>query len=338
MAVYLLAQPQVLKNNKQMSVDMNTPFSIGKLKLANRLIQAPLAGISCAPFRELFSLYTKPAYTVSEMISANSILENNPKINKRYLSRSQHEGIWCIQLSGNNPKTLSQAVKICEQYNPDLIDLNCGCPKPKIRSKGAGSALISSPIKLQEIIRAMREATDRPLTVKIRTAGNSNDDSYLEAANIIAQEGADAIIVHARHFSEDYTVQANYSQIKKITDLVKIPVIANGDIHDLLSMQEAFNISKAHAVMIGRALIGKPWLFEQLLGGNPKPTWNYRVTIFNQHITKLSILEESEFTAILQARRLLKWYFPDLSHTQLTICYKETKITNLIYSLAKLSL
>lgn len=313
-----------------MSLDVNSPFFIGKLKLANRLIQAPLAGISCAPFRELFSLFTKPAYTVSEMISANSILENNPTIIRRYLSKSEAEGKWCIQLSGNNPQTLAKAVKICEQYSPDLIDLNCGCPKPKIRSKGAGSALINSPIKLQEIIQAMREATDLPLTVKMRTAGNSNDDSYLEAANIIAQAGADAIIVHGRHFSEDYTVQANYSQIKKITEIVKIPVIANGDIHDVNSMQEAFNASQANAIMIARALIGKPWLFEQLLGGNPNPSWSDRLKVFKQHITKLSILEKSEFNAILQARRLLKWYFPELSKTQLCTCYEATNITNLI--------
>jgi tRNA-dihydrouridine synthase B len=313
-----------------MSIDVKSSFFIGKLKLANRLIQAPLAGISCAPFRELFSLFTKPAYTVSEMISANSILENNPSIIKRYLSKSKDEGKWCIQLSGNDPQTLAKAVRICEQYNPDLIDLNCGCPKPKIRSKGCGSALINSPTKLQEIIQAMREATELPLTVKIRTAGNSNDDSYLDAARIIAQAGADAIIVHGRHFSEDYTVQANYSQIKKITEIVKIPVIANGDIHDLISMEKALNDSQACAVMIARGLIGKPWLFEQLLGGNPSLSWQDKLKVFEQHITKLSILEESEIKAILQARRLLKWYFPELSQTQLCICYQKTKITNLI--------
>lgn len=313
-----------------MSIDVSSPFFIGKLKLANRLIQAPLAGISCAPFRELFSLFTKPAYTVSEMISANSIIENNPSFIRRYLSKSEAEGKWCIQLSGNNPQTLAKAVKICEQYNPDLIDLNCGCPKPKIRSKGAGSALINSPMKLREIVEAMREATDLPLTVKIRTAGNSTDDSYLEAANIIAQAGADAIIVHGRHFNEDYTAQANYSQIKKITEIVKIPVIANGDIHDRISMQEAFNASQANAIMIARALIGKPWLFTQLLGGNLNPSWSDRLKIFKRHITKLSILEDSEISAILQARRLLKWYFPELSQTQLSICYKVRSIIDLV--------
>ena len=313
-----------------MPIQVNSHFCIGKLKLANRLIQAPLAGISCAPFRELFSLYTKPAYAVTEMISANSILENNSAINKRYLSRSEAEGPWCIQLAGSNPKTLAAAVKICEKYEPDVIDLNCGCPKPKIRSKGAGSALLDSPIKLKEVISALREATSLPLTIKIRTAGQSNDERYLEAASIIAAAGADAIIVHARHFSEDYTVQANYSQIKKITEIVKIPVIANGDVHDLISMQEALNISGADAIMVGRASIGKPWLFQQLLGENPKPTWDERLEIFKQHITQLSILEESELKAILQARRLLKWYFPELSTSQLTTCYKPTTLANLL--------
>lgn len=321
-----------------MSIQVNSHFYIGKLKLANRLIQAPLAGISCAPFRELFSLFTKPAYAVTEMISANSILENNNAINKRYLSRSEKEGVWCIQLAGNNPKTLAAAVKICEKYNPDLIDLNCGCPKPKIRSKGAGSALMDSPQKLKEIINAMRTATTLPLTIKIRTAGQSTDDRYLEAASIIAAEGADAIIVHGRHFSEDYDVQANYLQIKKITEIIKIPVIANGDVHDTNSMQVALNTTKAAAIMIGRATIGKPWLFQQLLGENPNLSGNDRLNIFNQHITNLSIIEGSEFKAILQARRLLKWYFPELSSKDLQECYKPNLLANLLLTLRSIVL
>ena len=317
-----------------MSVKIDSHFFIGKLKLPNRLIQAPLAGISSAPFRELFSLYTKPAYAVTEMISANSILANNPTINQRYLSRSSKEGLWCIQLSGNDPKNLAAAIKMCEKYNPDLIDLNCGCPKPKIRTKGAGSALLDSPIKLREIISAMRAATSLPLTIKIRTAGNSNDESYLEAANIIAAEGADAIIVHARHHSEDYDVPANYAQIKKIAEIVKIPVIANGDISNSVDMQNAFNASAADAIMIGRASIGKPWIYQQLLEETPNPHWLERLEVFKLHIANLSSLEGSEFKAVLQARRLLKWYFPELSPSELNSCYVPTTLKDLILKLS----
>lgn len=321
-----------------MSVEVTSPFFIGKLELTNRLIQGPLAGISCAPFRELFSLYTKPAYAVTEMISAKSIIENSPAITRRYLSKSSDEGLLCIQLSGNNAETLAKAVKICESFKPDLIDLNCGCPKPKIRSKGAGSGLLSAPNKLREIISAMREATNLPLTAKIRTAGNTDDDSYLEAASIIATEGFDAIIVHGRHFSEDYMVKSNYLQIKKIVDLVKIPVIANGDIHDLLSMHSALNISGADAVMIGRGSIGKPWLFKELLAGSPQPTFSQRVDIFRNHIESLINLEANETRALLQARRLLKWYFQELSKNELEKFYQQKSLINILTLLREISI
>lgn len=313
-----------------MSILVDSNFFIGRLKLENRLIQAPLAGISCAPFRELFSLFIKPAYAVTEMISANSILENNDLINRRYLSHSKNEGKWCIQLSGSDPKKLASAVKICEKYKPDLIDLNCGCPKPKIRAKGFGSALMDNPNKLREVVQALREATNLPLTVKIRTAGQTNDERYLESASIIANSGADAIIVHGRHFSEDYDVPVNYLQIKKISEIVNIPVIANGDIYDLDSLQKALNSSGASAVMIGRASIGKPWLFQQLLTNSLDPSWEERIVLFNQHICQLSILEQNEFKALLQGRRLIKWYFPELSLTQLANCNRIESVTELL--------
>lgn len=316
-------------------MSLNSPFKIGNLQLDNRLIQAPLAGISCAAFRELFSLYTKPAYSVTEMISANSILEHH-KLAKRYLYRSANEGKLCIQLSGNNPSTLAKAVKICNNFNPDLIDLNCGCPKPKIRSKGSGSALLDNPQNLQNIVSAMRDATSLPLTVKIRTAGQTNDEQYLQAASLIAAAGADAIIIHGRHHSEDYNVPANYTQIKRITQEVTIPVIANGDIQCSISAELAINSTNAQALMIGRGTIGKPWLIENLLGNPCKPQGLEILNIFAKHLSSLIELENSEAKAIMQARRLIKWYFPKFSKDQLTACYQTQSKNNLLKLLENL--
>lgn len=312
--------------------ELNSTFKIGSLELSNRLIQAPLAGISCAAFRELFSLYYKPAYAVSEMISANSILEQR-NLGKRYLHRSNNEGLWCIQLSGNEPQNLAKAVKICQKYNPDLIDLNCGCPKPKIRTKGCGSALIENPEQLKNIVSAMRDATDIPLTVKIRTAGRTNDEKYLQAATNIATAGADALIVHGRHHSENYDVPANYKQIKRITQEISIPVIANGDINSKGSAQFALQKSGASALMIGRGSIGRPWIFQDILGGDVAPSTIERIEIFQYHIKNLAKLENNEIKAIMQARRLLKWYFPEIDSKELSIYYDTTCLKELIAKL-----
>ena len=311
---------------------LNSPFNIGNLQLENRLIQAPLAGISCAAFRELFSVYAKPAYSVTEMISANSILEHR-KLAKRYLHRSKNEGRLCIQLSGNNPDTLAKAVKICNTYSPDLIDLNCGCPKPKIRSKGSGSALLDNPQNLKNIVSSMRDATSLPLTVKIRTAGQTDDEQYLDAASMIAESGADAIIVHGRHHSEDYTVRANYAQIKRITQAVTIPVIANGDIQCTTSAALAIKETNAQALMIGRGSIGRPWLFQNLLGKPTKQQQLEILNIFAKHITSLITLENNEVKAIMQARRLIKWYFPNLPAEQLAECYQTLSQEHLLHIL-----
>jgi tRNA-dihydrouridine synthase B len=313
---------------------MNSPFHIGTLTLPHRLIQAPLAGISCAPFRALFSKYTKPAYAVTEMISAHSMLRHEA-LNKRYLSRSAQEGLWCIQLSGQNPELMREATQIANQYQPDLIDLNCGCPKPKIRSKGCGSALMDTPKILASVLTAMRKATHLPLTAKIRVAGNTNDKAYLEAARIIEACGIDAVIVHGRHHAENYDTPANYQQIAEVVQSVKIPVIANGDISDALSLKNCMDISGAAGYMIARASIGKPWLFQDLLGHRQDISKLEILNCFQTHINQLAVLEGSEQVALFQARRLIKWYFSVLNAEQLADCYKAEQLQDLYSILDK---
>ncbi|MCH9689292.1 MAG: tRNA-dihydrouridine synthase [Gammaproteobacteria bacterium] len=308
-------------------------MQIGNFQLSSQLIQAPLAGISCAPFRALFSLYEKPAYAVTEMISAHSIL-NHSNLNPRYLAHDNQEGPWCIQLSGQDPSLIYDATQIATSYAPDLIDLNCGCPKPKIRAKGCGSALINMPEKLEAVMLAMRKATHLPLTAKIRVAGNTEDNAYLEAATIIEACGVDAIIVHGRHYSEKYDVEANYHQIRAIVERVKIPVIANGDVSDTHSMQTCLGMSGAAAIMVGRASIGKPWIFQNLLGDKKIPVRAEIFKLFQVHIDALAELERSNQVALFQGRRLLKWYFPDLDSNQLASCYRIQDLNNLYIKLA----
>jgi tRNA-dihydrouridine synthase B len=306
-----------------------TNFNIGQLQLNSRLIQGPLAGISCAPFRELFSFYKKPAYAVTEMISAKSIV-NNQNLNPRYLYKSNQEGLLCIQLSGNDPEIMYKAVKICLNYNPNLIDLNCGCPEPKVRKKGCGSALMDTPDTLKNVIEAIRAATSMPITVKIRTSGNTKDNNYLNALNVIQKAKADAIIVHGRHHTENYDISANYQQIKNIVENSSIPIIANGDVHDKESMQRCFEETNASGIMISRASIGRPWIYQELLDNKNKPSKTECLAIFKYHIEQLINLENNEQVAVMQARRLIKYYFPSLNSDYLKKCYVRNNLAELL--------
>lgn len=313
-------------------IQINTPFKIANAEFKHRLIQAPLAGISCAPFRALFSHFELPAYAVTEMISAQSMLQHE-RLKSRYLARFSNEAPLAIQLSGNDPAILSKAVAIAETYHPDIIDLNCGCPQPKIRGKGCGSALVESQILFEKTLKAIREATSLPFTVKIRTAGNTSDLSFLDTARMIEQGGADAIIVHGRHFSEDYDVPANYAQIRQVVERVSIPVIANGDVYDRASMLRCMEESGAAAIMIARASIGAPWLFQELLHNMPRPSVQQRLNLFQTHIQQLGVLEESKHIALLQGRRLIKWYFPEVSANVLAQIYELTSLNDVITAL-----
>jgi len=182
---------------------------------------------------------------------------------------------------------------------------------------------------LSDVVTAMRQATTLPLTVKIRVGGQTDDNAYLDAATVIEACGADAIIVHGRHHSEDYDVAANYQHIKNVVERVSIPVIANGDVRDRASMQRCFQESGAAAVMIARGSLGRPWLFQELLGHNITPSASEVLDVFKYHIEQLAVLEQDNKTALLQARRLLKWYFPTLNSTQLACCYAADDIQKL---------
>ena len=296
-------------------------FSIGNLTFDSNLIQGPLAGFSCAPFRQLFYQFTPPAYCVSEMISASDIIHKH-KASSRYLVRGDNEKTLCYQISGNNPATLAIAAQILQDHGADLIDLNCGCPKTKIRKKHAGSALLENLDHLSEIITTIKQSITIPLTVKIRVDGNSGRNQNRQTALAIEQAGADALTVHGRHWSEDYDVPCNYQQIKLIKQQVSIPVIANGDIKDDESLRLAKERTDCDAFMIARGGTGKPWLYQELTQGKMDIPLSLKLDIFMQHIEELAVLE-NEFKALLQSRRLLKYYLGEkLSQQQITSLYE----------------
>lgn len=297
----------------------NRPFTLGSLQLPNRLIQGPLAGFSCAPFREQFGQFKFPAYCVSEMISAQDVLHKHSS-RSRYLYRSSAENILCYQIAGHDPEVMAQAAKRLEELGADLIDINCGCPKIKIRKKGSGSALLEEPKKLLTIIHAVRQAIHIPLTVKIRL---QDTERTLYLAKTIEQEGVDALIVHGRHWNESYDKPCNFSEIEKIKQAVSIPVIANGDIQHAASLNLALAQTGCDAYMISRAGTGQPWLYRALLDNKPITLDQKDLnSIFMMHLSALAQLE-SEHKAVLQSKSLVRYYFKhQLDSTQLQFFYE----------------
>lgn len=293
------------------------PITIGGLKLANNLIQAPLAGVSCAPFRVLAERYGQPGFCCTEMISAKDLIKR--KINKqsRYLYKDKNEGLLCYQLSGNNAEELAEATKIVVDCGADLIDLNCGCPKTKIRAKDCGSKHTENPLRLEKLLHAIKNNCNIPVSMKIRLPLGPQDKG-LDVISAAENAEVDFIVVHGRHWQDDYSRSVNLERISGYVVASSLPIIANGDAHDSQSVKDIFNKTGCAAVMIARASVGQPWLYTQvsteLAGGEfTPPTLAQTGEIFLFHINGLAKLLDNEQAAVLQSRKLAKYYARQLS-------------------------
>ncbi|MCR9191918.1 MAG: tRNA-dihydrouridine synthase family protein [Gammaproteobacteria bacterium] len=322
-------------------MDINSKFQLGALTLQNRLIQGPLAGFSCAPFRRMYSLFQRPAYCVSEMISAHDLLWRQPP---RFVYRDPAEGILAYQLSGHDPDVMAKAAQYLESIGADLIDINCGCPKAKIRKKGAGSALLAKPDRIIRIIEAMKSRIHIPVTAKIRLQNTPED---VQLAKAIEEAGADGLVVHGRRWQDDYDVSCNRQQIAAIKQSISIPVIANGDITDAASLQQMIEATGCDAYMIARAGTGRPWLYQDLAVSELdesrletvvslsqldvrlqkrnavffQPNMSDCVDFFMLHLQGLAQLQ-NEHQAVLQSKTLVRYYLkPWLSRDQLQTYY-----------------
>lgn len=276
------------------------------------IIQGPLAGVSCAPFRVLTWRYSEPLYCCTEMISCKTLIHQPLYAQQRFIRKDPREKKLCYQLSANDPAELALATKIVTDYGADLIDLNCGCPKTKIRKKGSGSALLKNPSDLFKLIQAMKQNTSVPVSVKIRVDGRSQEKNNPILAKMLNESGVDRVIVHGRHWSEQYDLPCYYPDIQFFVNELTMPVIGNGDIACLDSLKRMI-ATGCKAVMIGRAGVGQPWLIAQLQAdlngqGYKTPPNNEIADIFTEHIEGLIELLGQETIAILQARKFAKYY------------------------------
>lgn len=290
---------------------MLSPLKIGKKQFDYNLIQAPLAGVSCAPFRELIWECGGVAYCCTEMLSAMHIASGVDR-SPRYQSRSPIEKNLCWQLSGNNPTILAKASQYAISKGADLIDLNCGCPQPKIRKKGCGSQLLSDEKKLKTLVLALKQDASIPVTLKMRIDGGRGEFCEVSLAQMLEESGVDAIIMHGRHWTEDYDVACQHDAIAKVVESVRIPVIGNGDIKGAPELTRFFEQTHCAGFMIGRASVGQPWLFQKIicdmLGQSfDAPSNKIIGALFLKHVSGLIALD-GERTAIYQSRKFGKYY------------------------------
>lgn len=290
---------------------MIKPLILGNTMFPVNLVQGPLAGVSCAPFRRLTSRYSQPAFSCTEMISCKTIIHQPLQAQKRYIQKDPEEGAVCFQLSGTDPGELAEAVKRVTDHGAGLIDLNCGCPVKKIRSRGAGSRLLADPAKLYQLIRAMKDNTHVPVSIKIRVDGR--EEKFNDAvAQAVSDAGADFLVVHGRHWTEHYETPCRHDAIAYFVDAMKIPVIGNGDVACVQSLKRMLQTGCA-GVMIGRAGVGQPWLIRKLIAEIHEqpfamPDNREIAAVFLEHVNELALLLESEKFAILQARTFAKYY------------------------------
>jgi tRNA-dihydrouridine synthase B len=246
------------------------------------------------------------------MISCKTLLYQPVQSQQRYIKKAADEGPVCFQLSSTDSTELAEATKRVTDYGADLIDLNCGCPVKKIRSRGAGSSLLLQTTKLYHLITAMKQNTHLPVSIKIRVEGASTEKFNREVAAVVTDAGADFLVVHGRHWTEHYETPCRYDDIAFFVNELKIPVIGNGDIACAESLKKMFKTGCA-GVMIGRAGVGQPWLIKRLAASLTQQTYLAPMlpeigAVFVEHIENLITLLGTEKFSIFQARKLAKYY------------------------------
>lgn len=288
-------------------------LNIGGVPLKSHAVLAPMAGVSDRAYRELCVRFGA-AYCVSEMVSSKALSFNSKK-SEELMEISDLERPCGIQIFGDDPKCMADAAKHALENKPDIIDINMGCPAPKISSNGSGSALMKNPRLCGEIVKAVTAVTDIPVTVKIRKGWDDDSVNAVEVAKICESAGAAAITVHGRTRQQYYKPPVDYDIIRAVRESVSIPVIANGDIDSAEKAKEVMDITGCDLVMIGRATLGNPWIFSQINAylENPNvkihtPDLEERLGVMIEHIGKM-VEYKGEHMAMLQARKLVVGYF-----------------------------
>lgn len=288
---------------------------IGKVEITGRAALAPMAGVADKAFRELCVSFGA-AYVVSEMVSAKGLSYSDKK-SAELMELSANEHPAAIQIFGDDPATLALAAQRAMEYQPEIIDINMGCPAPKINSNGCGSALMKKPDLCGRIVQAVKGAVDIPVTVKIRKGWDSKSINAVEVARICADAGADAITVHGRTREQMYAPSADWDIIRQVKETVGIPVIGNGDVVDAKSAAALLEQTGCDLVMVGRGALGNPWIFAEInayVGSSvvlPPPGVAEKLRVLLKHI-QLLCAYKGESHGMREARKHVGWYMKGL--------------------------
>lgn len=271
---------------------------------------APMAGIADLAFRELCVQYGA-AYTVSEMVSSKGLTMGDKKSAQLLtLGNDRPAG---VQIFGDDPEIMAKAAVKCLDFNPDIIDINMGCPAPKIAMNGGGASLMKKPELAYEITKAVVQAVDIPVTVKIRKGWDEESVNAVKMAELVEKAGASAVAVHGRTRQQMYSGSVDFDIIAQVKKAVGIPVIANGDIKDEQSAAIMLEKTNADAIMIGRGALGNPWVFSKINAYLdecrvlPEPSVTQKMAVMLKHIQKI-IEYKGEYTAMREARHHAAYY------------------------------
>lgn len=306
-------------------------MQIGNVVLKGYAALAPMAGVADRAFRELCMAFGA-GYCVSEMVSSKGIAYNS-KNSAELMVISDSERPCAVQIFGTEPDTMADAAKFAMQYKPEVIDINMGCPAPKIAGGGSGAALMRDPDLCGRIVQAVSRAVDIPVTVKIRSGFDEEHVNAVEVALIAERSGAQAVTVHGRTRKQFYAPPVNYDIIREVKRALTVPVIGNGDIVDARSAQYVKEYTGCDYLMVGRGALGNPWVFREINEYFDKgiiiepPAPDEKCDILLRHITKI-VEYKGEYVGMREARKHTAYYLKGFKNA--------AKLRNLAFSMETL--
>ena len=294
------------------------PLKIGNVELENNLILAPMAGVTNLPFRVICKEIGDPGMLCTEMASSRAMFHNDQKTKRLFNTEGEKRPI-SFQVFGSDEESIEYAIKYMNDF-ADIIDINMGCPAPKVVKNGDGSKLLLDLDKAKSIMETAVKASKVPVTVKIRKGWDKDHIVAVEVAKIAEEVGISAITVHGRTRTEFYTGKADWDIIKKVKESVKIPVIGNGDVIDEESAYRMFEETNVDGIMIGRGSFGNPWIFKNIkhyleTGEKLEPPSNEeKLEVIKKHI-ELAVKEKGEDIAVKELRKHISWYTKNLKNS-----------------------
>ena len=304
---------------------------IGNVELGGYAALAPMAGVADRAFRELCMEFGA-GYCVSEMVSSKGIAYNSKK-SAELMELSDKERPSAVQLFGTEPDTMAQAAEFAMRYRPDVIDINMGCPAPKISGGGSGAALMRDPELCGRIVKAVSSAVDIPVTVKIRSGFDFEHINAVEVAKIVEKNGAQAVTVHGRTRQQFYAPPVNYDIIREVKRSLTMPVIGNGDICSAKSAQHMYDYTGCDYIMVGRGALGNPWVFREIdeyfCTGKiiSPPTLDEKLDVLSRHISR-AVEYKGEYVGMREARKHTAYYLKGFKNA--------AKLRNLAFSMETL--